>query len=173
MLMVYILAAWFFVCIFSRKSYALVAFIIFSQSLFNVIVVKQGFLDGLSYLDANLFLIKLDGVTAMILSMFILFQKGAIKQAVLLCFAVLFHSMLHLHSVTDSGTVWILSKWFYESYEELIITVGLLQILASYGEFTRSLGNIQSLLLRFVFYFNSSLQNFYMRKDKKGKEIER
>ncbi len=99
-----------------------------------------------------------DGATALILTMFMVFDRVAWKQALLLAFAVLCHSMI-IYDLT------IVSSWFsflfYNWYDELIIAVGLLQVGVSYNGFTTALSNLRELLLRTYHFFNRSYQSLF------------
>ena len=81
-----------------------------------------------------------DGATALILSMFLVFDKLAWKQALLLAFATLCHIMI-IYDLTIASSIF--SLFFYSFYDELIITIGILQMMVSYDGLITALGSIR------------------------------
>ena len=86
-----------------------------------------------------------DGVTAFILTMFLVFDRLAWKQALALSFATLCHIML-IYDLTMTSTLF--SSFFYEYYDGLIITVGLTQMAISYNGFYTALRTIRKFVRR-------------------------
>ena len=107
-----------------------------------------------------------DGATALILTMFMVFDRVAWKQALLLAFAVLCHSMI-IYDLTIASSIF--SNVFYTWYDELIIAVGLLQMGVSYNGFTTALSNLQTLIPRFFLYSISSSKSLFTRKERETK----
>ena len=72
--------------------------------------------------------------------MFLVFDKTAWKQALLLAFATVCHGMI-IYDLTIASSIF--SLFFYSFYDELIITIGILQMMVSYDGFTTALSNIR------------------------------
>ena len=89
--------------------------------------------------------ILLEGVTAFTLSMVLIFDKLAWKQALLLAFATLCHIMIN-YDITIASSPF--SLFFYSFYDELIITVGILQMMASYNGITTALRSAREHIYR-------------------------
>lgn len=77
-------------------------------------------------------LILIDSATAFILLTNQFVSRFSIKIAATLAFAVLCHSMILLYKITTLSEVKTLTIGFYTYYDELIATVGILQLLVSY-----------------------------------------
>ena len=88
-------------------------------------------------------LIRLDGITAIALAF--AFAKPAFKQAALLVFATLCHTMV-LYDLTVTSMQ--ISLFFYNWYEELIVLTGLLQMAAAHDGITSALYGIREHLYR-------------------------
>lgn len=161
-----IIMAIFFLIIllFGKSEYKLHSLVIFASSI----------LAYFSSYDATLILtdeqyakdltvsIEWDGVTALIMTMFLSFDKKASKQAVLLAFAVSVHTVVlyeqNIHSLPISALI-------YYWYDELIITIGILQMMVSYNGFINAFSNLQGLLYRVVFCSNRLGKSFITRKE--------
>ena len=168
---VYIMAFYFsFVFLFGDREYKVHAFIISLFALLNLFTVSEIVTStDQSYVSAFIedthISILWDGATALILTMFMVFDKTAWKQALLLAFAVLCHSMI-IYDLTIASS-WF-SFLFYNWYDELIIVVGLLQMGVSYNGFTTALSNLRELLLRTYHYFNRSYQSLFTQTKREG-----
>lgn len=137
----YILAAYFFIIlIFGTENNRVHAAIIFWASLLNVIFVLPESTNLAEYIHNRNVSVLWDGATALILSMFLVFDKTAWKQALLLAFATLCHIMI-IYDLTIASSIF--SLFFYSFYDELIITIGILQMMVSYDGFTTALGSIR------------------------------
>ncbi|MCJ8292901.1 MAG: hypothetical protein MJK15_00710 [Colwellia sp.] len=90
-----------------------------------------------------------DGLTAVLLTIFLVFDKTAWKQALLLCLAVFSHMMI-VQDLTGQQTSF--SHFFYDYYGVLIISVGLLQLAASYDGISDAISNVQDTYHRHTFY---------------------
>lgn len=144
----YLLAAYFlFILCFGGGNNRVHAAIIFLASALNVYFELPTSTDLASYIYNRNVSVLWDGATALILSMFLVFDKAAWKQASLLAFATLCHVMIICHLTIASS---IISLFFYSFYDELIITVGVLQMMVSYDGFTSALGRMQGYISRFV-----------------------
>ncbi len=151
-----VLAIYFlFIVLFSSKQYKTHALIILAFSILGFATPNTINNSTLEYVTRCNISMLVDGATAITLTMFLAFDKLAWKQALLLAFAVLCHLMIiyDLTRETIVGGIFFLemippsiSAFFYSYYDELIITVGLLQMLVSYNGFIRALDSLQSLL---------------------------
>lgn len=137
----YILAAYFFIIlIFGTENNRVHAAIIFWASLLNVMFILPESTNLAEYIHNRNVSVLWDGATALILSMFLIFDKTAWKQALLLAFATLCHIMI-IYDLTIASSIF--SLFFYSFYDELIITIGILQMMVSYDGITAALGNIR------------------------------
>ena len=116
------------------------AAIIFLASTLNVMFELPVSTDLASYIYNRNVSVLWDGATALILSMFLIFDKTAWKQALLLAFATLCHIMI-IYDLTIASSV--ISLFFYSFYDELIITIGILQMMVSYDGFTAALRSLR------------------------------
>lgn len=163
--LVYFIAAWFlFILIFSDERYRVHAFIIGLASIINI--NTNGLVDSFTYVQDVSISILFDGATALILTMFLVFDKLAVKQSLLLAFAVLCHTMI-IYDLTIASSIF--SNFFYTWYDELIIVVGLLQMGVSYNGFITALSNLQKLLPRIVFYSHGVNKSLPTRKERETK----
>jgi len=154
------MAAYFlFITVFGSRDVKTHAVIIFLSSIIVVFSPLGPSFDAASYIEKKEVYILNDGVAALILTMFLYVDKTAWKQALLLAFATLCHIMIIL-SIKQAH-----AGFFYTWYDELIIAVGLLQMMVSYDGFINALSNLQGLLLRTYHYFNRSYQDLFVRKD--------
>lgn len=137
----YLIAVYFLVILaFGGSKYWIHAVIIFLASALNVIFELPISTDLASYIYNRNVSVLWDGATALILSMFMVFDKLAWKQALLLAFATVCHIMIICHLTIASS---IISLFFYSLYDELIITIGILQMMVSYDGFTAALGRMR------------------------------
>jgi len=119
--------------------------IIFLSSALNVMFQLPESIDLSSYVyNRNVFVLW-DGATAFILTMFLVFDKLAWKQALLLCFATLCHIMI-IYDLTIASSSF--STFFYNYYDELIITVGFTQMLVSINGIIAALRSLQQHIYR-------------------------
>ena len=72
--------------------------------------------------------IDIDVITGLLMIPLLNIEKVAIKQATLLAFAVLCHTMI-LYDLTIASSLF--SNFFYDFYDELIIIVSILQMVVS------------------------------------------
>ena len=150
MIIVYMMIPWFLILLFSNKNYSWCAIIILLSSLSNILIVDiLQLTEPMTYIEERGFLIKLDGLNAVILTAFYLKDKLALKMSFLLAFSVLCHTMINLHLIAESSFV---STAFYAWYDELIITIGILQMAISRDGITSALRNIREFILWVSFY---------------------
>jgi hypothetical protein len=130
------------------------------------IFISDDFIYGLG------FAIEYDGAIALIMTMIMIFDKDAWKHALILAFAVMCHSMVLLHFITETHIVWLVSKPFYHIYDELIIVVALLQMWISKNGIVNGVNNssryLQGLLFRAVFHSNRIRKGLLAHTKRKG-----
>ena len=137
----YLIAAYFLVIlVFGGSNNRVHAAIIFSASFLSVVFELPESTNLDEYIHNRNVFVLWDGATALILAMFLMFDKIAWKQALLLAFATVCHIMI-IYDLTIASS--IISLFFYSFYDELIITVGILQMMVSYDGFTTALGSIR------------------------------
>lgn len=157
---IYVMAAYFLLLfLFGSKKYKYHSFIIMTVSVLNSLFQLPSAIDVDSYLYNREVFVLWDGATALILCMFLKLDKTAWKQALLLAFATLCHIMIIL-SIKEAH-----AGFFYTWYDELIIAVGILQMMVSYDGLINALSNLQELLLRTYHCCDRSYQSFFTRKD--------
>ncbi len=154
-----IMAVYFlFILLLGDKEIKIHAAIIFASCALNVVFPLELATDLKSYISNRESYIMLDGATALILSMFLNVDKTAWKQALLLAFATLCHIMIILNIKAHHA------GFFYNWYDELIIAVGLLQMMVSHDGLIGAFSNLQELLLRTHHYFNRAYQGLFTHK---------
>jgi hypothetical protein len=128
--LVFIMTAYFlFISFFGGKTNRVHAVIIFLSCALNVLFQLPLAQNTEQYIYNRSVFVLWDGVTALILTMFLFIDRLAWKQALLLAFATLCHIMI-IYDLTIASS-WF-SLFFYNYYDELIITVGLAQMALSY-----------------------------------------
>lgn len=144
---VYILTLWFFLCLFSDFNFKNIG----TKILFVWISINLYWLEPISlsvaspeYLQAYIvnkeFLIKLNASFALMIAMFLKYDKSAWKYASLLSFATVCHIVIILSLRTKSYGV------FYLYYDELLIITNILIMVASKNGIITALRNIQGML---------------------------
>lgn len=152
-----------FILLFADKSIKTHAGIVFLACLIPSLFPLDAAIDVNSYIEKKGLYAMYDGCVAMILSMLLMYDKTAWKHALLLAFATLCHIMIIL-SIKHAH-----AGFFYTWYDELIIAVGLLQMMVSYDGLIGALSNLQDLLLRTYHYFNRAIQSLQLHKKSKGR----
>lgn len=137
----YPLLVWFFICLFSGRKYFLSSLALMCLWLIYCYAISNGMFKPFSYIESKGVLIRIDSAFALIMTVIFIFDKLAIRHAILLSFATLCHIMVILSIKNESYGL------FFYYYDELIIMVGLLQMVVSYGGFKTALCNIRGLLL--------------------------
>jgi len=137
----YVIAVYFLlILLFGGSQSRIHSAIIFLSSALNVMFQLPESTDLASYVyNRNVFVLW-DGITAFILTMFLVFDRIAWKQALLLAFATLCHFMI-IYDLTIASS-WF-SLFFYNYYDELIITVGLTQMAISYNGINTALRTVR------------------------------
>lgn len=142
------MAIYFFIILLFGYGYRVHSFIILSSCLIGIAIPDMKDESLAEFLRCVNTSILLDSVTALILSMMLFFDKVAWKQAVLLSFATIAHIMVILDITTNSTAF---SLFFYNYYDELIITVGIFQMMVSMNGFNTALRNLWECLSRVDF----------------------
>ncbi len=162
MFIVYIMVAWFLILSFSDKNYFLCSITILIASVSNILIVDVFDLtEAMTYVEEQGLLIKLDGLAAVILTAIYIKDKLAFKMSLLLAFSVLCHVMLVYNLTVHSGFV---SNLFYAWYDELIITIGILQMVISRNGIISALRNIRGNILWISFYSWCHSKSLFTRK---------
>jgi len=88
-------------------------------------MISVGIFEPMSYIEAKQVLIKFDGVVAVVLISFLIKYKNARRLSILAVFAVFCHAMvIHHLEIGKSG-------FFYTYYDQLIVTISVLQMLVT------------------------------------------
>jgi hypothetical protein len=150
MIIVYMMVLWFTILLFSNKNYFWCSIVILLSSLSNIIMIDVFSLtESMNYIDEKGFFIQIDGLAAVILTALYAKDRLALKMSLLLVFSVLCHTMIIYDLSVNSSFV---SNIFYSWYDELIIAVGILQMVISSDGITSALRNTQIYILRNSFY---------------------
>ena len=160
------MAAWFSVLLFSDKKYFLCSIIILLSCVANIAVVDVfKIADALSYVDEKGFFIKLDGLTAVLLiaaySNKTYKDELASRMSLLLAFAIFCHTMI-IYDLTFSLSLF--NNIFYTWYDELIITIGILQMVISRNGITSALQNLRAYLFGLSFHYRNHSKSVSTRK---------
>jgi len=144
-LLMFGMAIYFSIILFFGTGYRIHSFIIVVSCIIGLLIPEAGDDSLKECLRLANTSILLDGVTAFTLTMFLFFDKLAWKQSLLLAFATLCHIMI-IYDLTNTST-WF-SLFFYNYYDELIITVGLTQMAVSYHGINTALRSIREFIFR-------------------------
>lgn len=167
MFIVYIMVAWFLILSFGDKNYFLCSIIILVASVVNILMVDVfGLTDSMGYIELRGLSIKIDGLAAVILTAFYTKDKLAFKMSLLLAFSVLCHTMIVYNLTVHSGFV---SNFFYAWYDELIITIGILQMWISRNGIITVLRNKRGNILWISFYSWCHSKSLCTRKRSEAK----
>jgi len=170
----YIVVLWFLFIALFNKEHRLLATILCIGSMLNIVFISLlSGVDGFSFNDFKIFLIKFDGTLSFLMLIIINRDKTAWRHALILAFAVTCHSMILLFLITKSPYIWELSEFFYDYYDELIITSALLQMVVSYNGLRGAAINADRLLqvLRYGPWFRGGgiSSSLLIQKESKGK----
>ena len=137
----YLLLVWFFIIsAFGKdRDFAVSLVLCVLWGLYCLVFFFELF-SPLSYNETLNTIILIDSAFALSCAMILRLSPSAWKHSLLLCFATFCHCMLLLSLKYDYVSI------FYLWYDELIIMVGLLQMVISYNGFTKAFRNIQGLL---------------------------
>ncbi len=149
--MSFVMAIYFFIVLCFSKGYRIHSIIIVLYCLVGIYMPESNFIKETSTA------ILIDGVTAFTLTMFLFLDRLAWKQALLLAFATVCHIMI-IYDLTIAST-WF-SVFFYNYYDELIITVGLIQMAVSYNGINTAFRNIWELIHGCSFHCGSYSQSY-------------
>jgi len=138
--------------------------IIFLSCIVNIYFCSEGDLNQAEYIiDRNKALI-IEILTCFALLSIMIFDRDAWKQAALLAFAVLCHTMI-IYRYTIEYT-W-LSQLFLLNYDELLILIGIVQMVVSRDGFRTAFSNLLFLLRRFRSNTSSVYKNILSFKQAK------
>ena len=147
-----------FIAIFGSKDSKSYSVIMSISCILLILFPLPPSTSAISFIEKRELYIMYDGGTALIISMMFKLSKDEWKHALLLAFASLCHIMVIL-SIKNNH-----AGFFYFHYHDLIITVGILQMMVSYDGLINALSNLQKLLLRTYHYCDRSYQSFFTRK---------
>ena len=174
--MIYAMFLWFFIASLSSKRADNVSSVLILVwiSITVLWMSKIPFdLNTKEYLNAYIqkreFLVQFDAVFSLIISMFLRYDKNAWKQALLLSFATICHIMIIYDLSIYSSSF---SNLFYLYYDELIITIGFLQMMVAYAALVNGINNsrrtLSTMLRRIDDYCHGSIQNISTQKKTKA-----
>ncbi len=148
--LMYVIAIYFFIIlVFSESKYRFHSAIILTFTILNICFDQPEATNDAEYIFNRGVNLLWDGVTALVLTKFLMFDKLACKQALLLAFAVLCHTMI-IYDLTVQPS--FVSSVFYSCYDELIIAIGILQMVISSDGISSALRGIRDHILRIRFY---------------------
>jgi hypothetical protein len=147
----YLVAPWFlFIIVFGDNKYLPHATILFLMATINILFVDIfGMTNPLTYVEEKVLLMWYDILIGMFMIALLMIDKQAWKHALILAFAALCHYMIIYDLTVYSSFV---SNVFYNWYDELIITVGVIQMVISHNGLISALRNIREYILRISFY---------------------
>ena len=148
-----------FIFIFGNKESKYHSAIIFISCFIVIVFPLEAATNKEAYIIKREIYSYYDGGTALILTMLLRKDKAAWKHALILAFATLCHIMIILSLINQKA------GFFYNWYSELILMVGILQMMVSYDGITGAFSNLQELLLRTYHYLNRSYQSLFAHKD--------
>lgn len=161
---VFVLNLMFLFFIISKANSKFSIFMFCALFYTNAVYLTTDF-ESLNYIDRISWSAKVDGVIAAVCCSAFIKDKLARAHALLLSFAVLTNSVLILYyadSISYSYYVWLF-------YDEIIIAIGIAQIMASYDRFMDSFRDLREFLHRFNFVFICNTFA-YSRKNKELKQ---
>ena len=118
---------------------------------------------SMSYIELTNKVVLIDGCFTLVCALLLKVSPTAYKHTLLLSFATLCHIMIILSLKTKSY------GFFYLWYDELIILVGLLQMVISFNGFNKAFHRIQGLLRWRDANGNSFNQSLSTQKTRKAK----
>lgn len=131
----YPLFLWFlFISIYGREKYRKQSMVMACVWGFYCCCFIFNLYDPLSVIEMFWVLILIDSVTALILVTNQFRSRYSCKIALTLVFAVICHYMILCYKTTTSSEVIMFNMGVYTYYDELIATVGILQLLVSYDD---------------------------------------
>ena len=142
-----------FIIVFSDIKYLPHATILFLMAFVNILFVDVfGMVDSLSYVESKQLLMWYDILIAMLMIVLLRMDKQAWKHALILAFAALCHFMI-IYDLTIHSS--FASNLFYTWYDELIIMVGILQMVISHNGLINALRRMRSHILRVSYYYRN------------------
>ena len=159
----YLVAPWFlFIIFFGDIKYLPHAAILFLMAVVNVLFVDVfGMTDPLSYVKEKYLLMWYDLSVALFMIVILTIDRQAWKHALILAFAALCHFMIIYDLTIYSSFV---SNAFYTWYDELIIMVGILQMVISHNGILSAIRRLRSHILRTSYYYRYSSKGGFPHK---------
>ena len=169
---VYFIAIW----LFAGSRYRIHSFVLV---VYSAIYYFMPSLDQTSLTYTNSYMqdvgvsMMIEGAAGFAMVACLFFDRLTGKHAIILAFAVLVHSMVYCH--LQGSPTWItpVASGFYYLYDELIILVGLMQMVTSYNgiitTYHNSLRNLQRFILRLGFYSDNLHKSLSARKTRENK----
>ncbi len=128
--------------------------------LLYVVIFINGSFDPLSYLDSIYYVICIDGVFAILILFYRYTDKNAARHAGILCFVILCHTVISLHLTSSHEYVKLLTVFFYNLYNELVILTMLLQIMVSKNGINSASIGSHGFSQKLLSWFSISISNF-------------
>lgn len=158
-----VMAVYFlFILLFGSKEYKIHSAIIFLSCMAPIFYPLDAATDVDSYMQKRELYILYDGATALILSMLLRYDPIAWKQALLLCFATLCHIMIILNIKAHHA------GFFYNWYDELIMTVLILQMVVSKDGMADAIRRIQEYRSRRINHTDSCNNHIQTQKTREN-----
>ena len=150
MIVVYLIVIWFTILLFSNKNYFMCSAVILSVSLLNIIAIDvMGLTESMTFIEEVGLLIKVDGVTAVLIMALCDKERLADTMLCLLAFSISCHTMIIYDLiVVETG----LTSFVYAWYNELIMSIGIIQMAICRNGINSALRNIRHYILRLSFY---------------------
>lgn len=144
---------WFILLLFSNKNYFWCSIVVLMSVVANVAIIDIfRITNDMNFVQEVGVLLKLDGFTAITLTYLFFIDKLAFRMCLLIGFAVLSHFMVIYELTVHTSYV---SRLFYNWYEVLIFTIGLLQMAITINGIISAPRNVWRYLQRFSFYSRS------------------
>lgn len=160
-----IMMSWFFVYLIvggGRSSLGSAA--LFCVYALYFYLIYCGMFDDLSYKKSVEIALLIDGATALIMISILLLDKVASKHAMILAFAVSCHVVVLLSIKGESY------GFFYNWYDELIITVCLLQIMVTFNGMAEGIRKLQLHSGRDLNHSLHNSESLFPRKEKEARK---
>ena len=164
-----VMAIFFFIIlIFGKLEYKLHSLVIFTSSILAYFLAFDSLIipTKSQYVNDLMISMSWDGVSGLIMTMFLTYDKKASKQAALLAFAVTVHTVVLWDQDIHSSFI---SSITYYWYDELIITIGLLQMMVSYNGFINAFSGLSRFAIRAILCSHGLGKGLLARKERASK----
>jgi len=133
----------------------------------NILIVDVfGMVDSLSYVESKRLLMWYDILISMLMIVLLRLDKQAWKHSLILAFAALCHFMI-IYDLTIHSS--FASNLFYTWYDELIIMVGILQMVISHDGLFNALGRMRRPIHGGAGHIGDRSQNIHSPKECGGR----